>query len=169
MTEQGTDRYRAEYKRTDNDFHFKWLEQDNCVCNICHGTGAKIAIRYITRDYLGKKGKICDTLQAHEHNVWICLKCLENLKTKKSIINERNFVQIKPCKYCGGNAIRKQLHFKLEEGEDRYKCEHHEDGSLKWTYLECDKCGRKTAAYCYEYQATELWNEGKTEDEQCTT
>ena len=54
----------------------------------------------------------------------------------------------------------------LEDGEDRYKCEHHEDGSLKWTYLECDKCGRKTLAYCYEYQATELWNEGKTEEEQ---
>ena len=84
MTEQGTDRYGAEYKRTNNDFYFKWLEQDNCVCNICHGKGAKIEIRYITRNYLGKKGKICKALQAHEHNVWICLKCLENLKTKKT-------------------------------------------------------------------------------------
>lgn len=165
MIEQGNDRYGAEYKRTDNDFHFKWLEQDNCVCNICHGTGAKIEFRYITRDYASdrQKNKICKTLQAHEHSFWICPKCLDNLNTKKSAINESNLRQPKPCPYCGGHAIRKQCHFKVGEGEDRYRNEHHEDGSLKWTWLECDGCGRKTLAYCYEYQATDLWNKGKAE------
>lgn len=104
MTEQGTDRYGAEYKRTDNDFHFKWLEQDNCVCNICHGTGAKIEFRYITRDYASgrQKKKICKTLQAHENSFWICPKCLDNLNTKKSAINKKkNLRQPKPCLYCG--------------------------------------------------------------------
>ena len=51
MTEQGTDRYGAEYKRTNNDFHVRYLEQDNGVCSICHGTGAKIEIRYVVRNY----------------------------------------------------------------------------------------------------------------------
>ena len=42
MAEQGTDRYGAEYKRTDNDFHIRYLEQDNGICSVCHGTGAKM-------------------------------------------------------------------------------------------------------------------------------
>ncbi|MBQ9325160.1 MAG: hypothetical protein IJ246_05260 [Clostridia bacterium] len=67
----------------------------------------------------------------------------------------------KPCVYCGGKAVRKQLHFKPEPGEDVYKCEHHEDGSLKWSYLECEKCGRSTGAYCYESQSTRAWNNGE--------
>jgi hypothetical protein len=89
MVEQGIDSYGAEYKRTDNDFHFKWLEQDNCMCNICHGTGAKIEFRYITRDYASNRQskRICKTLQAHENSFWICPKCLDNLNTKKSVIH----------------------------------------------------------------------------------
>jgi hypothetical protein len=165
MIEQGKDRYGAEYKRTPNDFHFKWLEQDNCICSICHGTGAKIEFRYITRDY-SKGKKIYEELQAHERSFWICIKCLNNLRTKQSVLNERLFTEPKSCPYCGGNPVRKQLHFKPEEGEDRYKCEHHEDGSLKWSYLECDTCGRKTEAYCYEYQSTELWNKGKAMEQE---
>jgi RNA polymerase subunit RPABC4/transcription elongation factor Spt4 len=84
MTESGTDRYGAEYKRTSNDFHFRLLEQDNCVCSICHGTGAKVEFRYVTRDYESarRKGKICKTLQAHEHSFWICPVCVENLVKK---------------------------------------------------------------------------------------
>ena len=165
MTEQGTDRYGAEYKRTDNDFHVRYLEQDNGLCSICHGTGAKIEIRYIVRNYESArvKKKICKNLQAHERSLWICPKCINNFKQKLSVINERNLTQPKPCPYCGGNAIRKQCHFKVDEGESRYKNEHHEDGSLKWTWLECDSCGRATEAYCYEYQATDNWNKGKAE------
>ena len=71
----------------------------------------------------------------------------------------------KPCPCCNRRPIRKQLHFKLEPGEDRYKCEHHEDGSLKWTYLICPKCGTRTDAYCYEYQSTQLWNKDETTKE----
>lgn len=70
MTEQGVDNYGAEFKRTSNDFKFKRLEQDNCVCSICHGTGAKLEFRYITRNYESArvKNRICKDLQAHEHS-----------------------------------------------------------------------------------------------------
>lgn len=165
MTEQGTDRYGVEYKRTNNDFHVRYLEQDNGLCSVCHGTGAKIEIRYIVRNYESArvKKKICKNLQAHERSLWICPKCIDNFKQKLSVINERNLAQPKPCPYCGGNAIRKQCHFKVGDGESRYKNEHHEDGSLKWTWLECDGCGRATRAYCYEYQATDYWNKGEAE------
>jgi len=165
MTEQGIDRYGAEYKRNNNDFHVRYLEQDNGICSVCHGTGAKIEIRYVVRNYESArvKKKICKNLQAHERSLWICPKCIDNFKQKLSVINERNLVQPKPCPYCGGNAIRKQCHFKVGEGENRYKNEHHEDGSLKWTWLECDGCGRATQAYCYEYQSTDYWNKGKAE------
>ena len=82
MTEQGTDRHGAEYKRTTNDFRFRLLEQDNCVCSVCHGIGAKIELRYVTRnsESARRRGKICKTLQAHEHSFWICQRCLDNMK-----------------------------------------------------------------------------------------
>ena len=83
MTEQGTEAGGWEYKRTSNDFHFRKLEQNNCVCSVCHGSGAKIEFRYVTRNYASAKGRICKTLQAHEHSFWICSICAENL-TKKS-------------------------------------------------------------------------------------
>ena len=84
MTEQGVDRYRAEYKRTSNDFHFRILEQDNCVCSICHGTGAKIEFGYVTRNYESarQRGRICKNLQAHGHSFWICPTCIDNLVEK---------------------------------------------------------------------------------------
>ena len=90
MIEQGTDRYGAEYKSTSNDFHFKLLEQDNCVCSICHGTGAKIEFRYVTRNYESarQKGKICKSLQAHAHSFWICPICLYRLDSKANGIKE---------------------------------------------------------------------------------
>lgn len=95
MTEQGTDRYGAEYKRTNNDFHVRYLEQDNGVCSVCHGTGAKIEIRYVVRNYESArvKKKICKNLQAHERSLWICPKCIDNFKQKLSVINERNLAQ----------------------------------------------------------------------------
>lgn len=82
MTQQGIDLGGWEYKRTSNDFHFRRLEQDNCVCSICHGTGAKIEVRYITRNYKSAKGKICKNLQAHEHSIWLCLPCMTNFSKK---------------------------------------------------------------------------------------
>ncbi len=79
MSEHGVDNHGAEYKRTPNDFSFGFLTQDNCVCNICHGTGAKWKFRYVTRNYKSDRTKrICKTLQAHEHSFWICPKCLQN-------------------------------------------------------------------------------------------
>lgn len=81
--ETGVDRYGAEYRRTPNDFHFRLLEQDNCVCSICHGTGAKIEFEYVTRNYGSPKTKkICKTLQAHAHSFWICSICINNLVKK---------------------------------------------------------------------------------------
>ena len=84
MTEHGTDNYGAEYKRTSNDFRFRRLEQDNCICSVCHGTGAKIEFEYVTRNYASArcKGKICKSLQAHEHSIWICPACIDNLVNK---------------------------------------------------------------------------------------
>lgn len=80
MTEQGVDWLGAEYKRTEHDFSFRYLKQDNCCCSICHGTGAKWEFRYVTRNYQSPKTKkICKTLQAHEHSFWICPRCLENM------------------------------------------------------------------------------------------
>ena len=98
MTEKGTDRYGAEYKRTNNDFHVRYLEQDNGLCSVCHGTGAKIEIRYVVRNYESArvKKKICKNLQAHERSLWICPKCIDNFKQKLSVINERNLVQPEP-------------------------------------------------------------------------
>lgn len=79
MIEKGVDNYGAEYKRTPNDFSFGLLTQENCVCDICHGTGAKWKFRYVTRNYKSDKTeRICKTLQAHEHIFWICPKCLQN-------------------------------------------------------------------------------------------
>lgn len=90
MTEQGLDIGGWKYKRTSNDFHFRWLEQDNCVCSICHGTGAKIEFEYVTRDYESdkRKGKICETLQAHKHSFWICPICLLRLDSKANAVKE---------------------------------------------------------------------------------
>ena len=83
MTEQGTDKYGAEYKRTSNDFRFRKLKQDNCVCSICHGCGATIEFEYVTRNYQSARSKkICKTLQAHGHSFWICPTCIKNLVEK---------------------------------------------------------------------------------------
>ena len=90
MTDQG-EIHGWEYKRAGNDFRFRWLEQDNCVCSICHGTGAKIEFEYVTRNYESarRKGKICKNLQAHEHSFWICPICLLKLDSKANAIKER--------------------------------------------------------------------------------
>lgn len=81
MIESGTDWLGAEYKRTDHDFMFRHLQQDNCCCSVCHGTGAKWELGYVTRNYRSPRTKkICKTLQAHEHSFWICQRCLDNMK-----------------------------------------------------------------------------------------
>lgn len=79
MVEQGT-----EYKRSVHDFHVRYLEQDNGICSICHGIGAKIEVRYVVRNYESAKvkKKICKNLQAHERSLWICPKCINNFKQK---------------------------------------------------------------------------------------
>lgn len=87
MTEQGIDSYGAEYKRTDKDFNVRYIEQNNCVCSVCHGTGAKIEILYVVRNYESTraKNKICKNLQAHERCIWICQACISNFKRKLSV------------------------------------------------------------------------------------
>ena len=54
--EQGSDRYGSEYKRTDNDFGFRWLDQDNCICDICHGTGGKDRIQICHKKLCKRQG-----------------------------------------------------------------------------------------------------------------
>ena len=86
----GKDEYGAEYRRTSNDFSFRWLEQDNCVCSICHAIGAKIEFGYVTRNYESTrhKGKTRQNLKAHRHCFWICPKCLTNLDRKASKVKD---------------------------------------------------------------------------------
>jgi len=91
MIEQGTEKGGWEYKRTSNDFHLRKLEQDNCVCSICHGSGAKIEFEYVTRNYQSPRTKkICKTLQAHGHSFWICPTCIKNMVSKSRGILEVN-------------------------------------------------------------------------------
>lgn len=93
------------------------------------------------------------------------LKMLKEQEPKlvklENALEKKKRTEPEPCVFCGGKAVRKQLHFKPEPGEYVYKCEHHKDGSLKWSYLECEKCGRATYAYCYEDQSTKVWNDGE--------
>ncbi len=95
MIKKGIDKYGAEYKRTPMDFTIKKLEQDNCVCSVCHGTGAVLSVSYVTRNYESaiNRGKICKNLQAHGHSLWICRECLDNFRTKAKGVLE-NEVQI---------------------------------------------------------------------------
>ena len=64
-----------------------------------------------------------------------------------------------PCPFCGETELigRNQMHFKNSTTENMF----HEDGTMKWSYIECRRCGCSTKAYCYEYQSTEKWNTRK--------
>ena len=63
-----------------------------------------------------------------------------------------------PCPFCGSNHIvREQMKFKDSNAENML----HEDGTKKWTYIKCARCGCSTEAYCYEYQSTQKWNTRK--------
>lgn len=95
INEHGTDRYGAEFKRTPNDFRLRYLTQDNCVCGICHGTGAKWEFVYVTRNYRNPITKrICKTLQAKAHSFWICPRCLENLNALTGLEIEASLPEI---------------------------------------------------------------------------
>lgn len=109
MNETGTDKYGSEFARSTEDFNFKKLTQNNCICNICHGTDAEIEFNYVTRDYSSKHSKrvICKTLQTHEHGFWICPKCLENLlNSNDKLIVDYIFTRFKKiCEGIFGNII----------------------------------------------------------------
>ena len=83
VTEQGT-KGGIEYKRTSDDFCFRWLEMD-CICSICNGIGARIEFTYVTRDYESASKK---NLQEHEHYFWICPACLLMLDSKANAVKE---------------------------------------------------------------------------------
>ena len=130
----------CEYARYDRKrFPSEWIRMltdadDNVICwNYC--------VRFHNSDYEGVM--------------------VPYFKMMKDALKKKKDIEPKPCAFCGGKAIRKQIHFKPDIGEDVYTNEHHEDGTLKWSYLECDKCGRTTGAYCYEEQSTQAWNDGK--------
>lgn len=65
--------------------------------------------------------------------------------------------QINPCQCGETNIQRLQLWFSDSTEEDMV----HEDGTKKWTYLKCPKCGTCTLAYCYEITSTQMWNKQK--------
>lgn len=161
--QKGVDRLGAEYARASDDFKFTVLNGETHMCSICHGTGAKLQIEGMIRDYASDKNPkhICKTLQKHPFCLWICPTCYETLKRARSMVDERLIKDPRPCLYCGGIARRSHISFKNDTNPIDYNSVYHEDGSLKWSYLECAGCGRKTSAYCYEYQSTEQWNQGK--------
>lgn len=61
-----------------------------------------------------------------------------------------------PCPFCGEKELiyRSQMRFTDSTPENMV----HEDGTMKWSYIECGRCGCSTKAYCYEYQSTKKWN-----------
>lgn len=144
MAEQGTDRHGVEYKRTNNDFHVKYLAQDNGLCSVCHGTGAKIEIRYIVRNYESArvKKKICKNLQAHERSLWICPKCIDNFKQKLSVINERNLAQPDLSSYSD-----KLWHNAYERGKAEAQAE----------IVRCKDCKWKHGSECVRFADVRPW------------
>lgn len=77
----------SEFKRTSNDFSVRPLTQNNCICSVCHGTGATWEFRFVTRNYASprRKNYICKTLQEHEHSFWVCPKCLMNFTRQTGV------------------------------------------------------------------------------------
>ena len=65
-------------------FSIEISKADNCFCNICHRTGRVAMISYYTQNYASnkRKGKICKTLQKHPHCIWICEKCMNDLRSE---------------------------------------------------------------------------------------
>ncbi len=61
-----------------------------------------------------------------------------------------------PCPFCGDKDIRRHQLWVKDSTPAGMR---HEDGTLKWTYLECSQCGIQTSAYCYERQALKQWNQ----------
>ena len=53
-------------------------------CDVCfQHENKKIAkLKYYTQDYASnkRKGKICKTPQKHHHEIWICDRCLQDLR-----------------------------------------------------------------------------------------
>lgn len=61
----------------------------------------------------------------------------------------------KPCPFCGEyDIVRNQLRFADSTQENMT----HKDGTGKWTYIECSRCGIHTGSYCYEHTSLEHWN-----------
>ena len=71
-------------------------------------------------------------------------------------------IKLLPCPFCGEKQLihRSQMRFTDSTEENMI----HEDGTKKWTYIECGRCGCSTKAYCYEYQSTNKWNTRKPMD-----
>ena len=73
-------------------FSLSVSDHDNCLCNICHRPRKVLILKYYTKDYASntRPGKICKTLQVHPHTIWVCKKCLEDLRGEWwGSINER--------------------------------------------------------------------------------
>ena len=59
-------------------------EYTNCYCDICHRANRVAKIKYYTQDYGSnkRKGKVCKNLQKHPHSIWICEKCMDDIKSE---------------------------------------------------------------------------------------
>lgn len=79
------------------------FDKGACTCNICHRHYVRkagklypqriVKIKYYTQNYASNKirGKICQNLQKHPHEIWICEKCLDDLRSEWwSKTNEQN-------------------------------------------------------------------------------
>ena len=60
-----------------------------------------------------------------------------------------------PCPFCGDKQIKRNQVWFVDSTRENMR---HEDGTLKWSFLKCSRCGVGTGAYCYEHQALDIWN-----------
>ncbi len=63
-------------------FEIHYKKATNSCCSICFKLGKVMTVSWYTQDYRSnkRKGKICKTLQKHPHSIWICDKCLKDLR-----------------------------------------------------------------------------------------
>lgn len=64
-------------------------------CSVCfkHVDKKIVKLKWYTQDYASnkRKGKVCKTLQKHPHSIWICDKCIEDLKSEWWKTTNRRF------------------------------------------------------------------------------
>lgn len=62
-----------------------WIEFADryAQCDMCKGVGGVVKVHYVVRNYESPKTKrICQKLQKHYREVWICRNCLDGVRVE---------------------------------------------------------------------------------------